>query len=274
MSDFIQSLDIRWSNYLGCQPTQLREGGRHVVPQPEWRSEERLPWPLTRGPVCLFTAGAGWVLSVPDGMMGRARRLCAGTSFQDLTAEGDQVCQDWFDTLGTENERERPGVEAYRVMCELVGRASFRGWSHYIFAYADPSTREEGDDNRVAPITEDNRNVWRQWQEWPGPFCAPKFAASFEVADAFGLVLDDRLVSVAQVQAHHAEYAWEFGVDTLPEFRGRGFATVVLKCVTRYIVNRKHVPYHYADAYNRASLRLPHKLGYRPYGEGLVAHPD
>jgi RimJ/RimL family protein N-acetyltransferase len=157
-------------------------------------------------------------------------------------------------------------------MCELVGRAPLRRWSHYTLAYANPSSVGEASE-AVTLITEGNCEVWRQWQEWPGPFCSPGIAASFDVTDTFGLVRDGRLVSVAQIQAHHDEYAWEFGIDTLPEFRGRGFATTVMQSVTAYIVSRDHVPYHYSDAYNKASLRLPHKLGYDRYADILVAHP-
>lgn len=87
-----------------------------------------------------------------------------------------------------------------------------------------------------------------------------------------GYVLDGRLVSVGQVQAHHDEYAWEFGVDTLPEFRRRGFATAVLKSVIAYVIAKGHVPYHYADIYNKPSLRLPQKLGCSTYCEVLVGH--
>ncbi|MAF11457.1 hypothetical protein CMK11_13485 [Candidatus Poribacteria bacterium] len=272
MSDFIQSLDARWSAYLGCQPEQLRDGRRHVIARPEWRSEERLPWPLTRGSVCLFTTGTGWVLSVPHEQVARAGRLCGDHSFEELIAEGDRISQDWFDRLGAEDECERPGPDAYRIMSELVGPEPLRGWSHYVFSYADPSSWTQEVAGEVARIAEDDPDIWAQWQAWPGAFCSPKFTANLEVTDAFGYVRDGRLVSVGQIQAHHAEYAWEFGVDTLPEFRGRGYATAVLRSVTAHIIGRGHVPYHYADAYNRASLRLPAKLGYHRYAEGFFAH--
>ena len=277
MHRFVCTLDVRWASYLGCRPENLHDGGRHIVAQPEWppaecRSVERLPWPLTRGPLCLFTKGAGWVLSAPRDMGERARRLCGGRSFQELVAQGDQSSRNWFDGRESAGAPERPGAEAYPEMRALVSPVTVRGWSHYVFSYADPATWRGAPDDHVTHIEQSDPDVWSQWQAWPGPCCNPKVAETFGVADAYGYLIDGQLVSVSQIQAHHAEHAWEYSVDTLPASRGRGYATAVCRAATMQIVGQGHVPYHYADVYNMASLRLPAKLGYVRYGEALVAH--
>ena len=267
-----ETLDAKWAAYLGCKPAQLRDGARHVVARPDWRSTERRPWPLTRGPICLFTAGQGWVLSVPHDLTDKAHALCGELSFGELVGEGDRLQQDWFDKLGTERTVERPSAEAYPAMHKLAESFRLRGWSHYVFSYANPASWKPQPDRHVCIITEGKLNLWDQWQQWPGPMCSPEHCDHLKIADAFGYVLDGHLVSVGQIEAYESEYAWEYGVDTLPEFRVRGFATAVLVAVTACIIQRKHVPYHYTDCYNRPSMRLPVKLGYFRYAEGLFSH--
>ena len=51
----------------------------------------------------------------------------------------------------------------------------------------------------------------------------PKLRDQFDITDAFGYVLAGKLVSAAQVEADSKDFAWEYGVDTLPSFRNRGF---------------------------------------------------
>jgi RimJ/RimL family protein N-acetyltransferase len=195
-----------------------------------------------------------------------------GYSFTDLTREGDRAGQEWFEKMGTPQEPERPGVEAYELLSRLVDGYSLRGWSHYVFSYADPARWNATMDSHVGRVTEDRRDIWEQWQRWPGPFCRPAFSQWFEITDAFGYVLEGKLVSAAQLLAHSNEFAWEFGIDTLSEFRRRGFAGAVVNTVTTHIIDRGRVPYYYADAYNKASLHVIRKSGYFHYGDGVVAH--
>ena len=211
-------------------------------------------------------------MSLPGDLVAAARAQCAGLSFREIVSGGDRLQQAWFDRRGTEAASERPGPDAYAVLHKLAPGFSLRGWSHYIFSYADPASWQPRLDDHVCFLSEEQREVWAQWQRWPGPMCCPGHADRFDVVDAFGYVLDGRLVSVGQIEAHLDEDAWEYGVDTLPAFRCRGFATAVLHAVTAHILRQGRIPYHYADAYNRPSLRLPAKLGYVRYGEGLFSH--
>lgn len=209
-------------------------------------------------------------MSLPEDALASAGSLCAGQSFGDLVAEGDRLQQQWYDHMQRTGQRAGDrGDQGYRVMNRVAESLDVRGWSHYILWYCDPGGWTAEADEHVRAITEDDRQLWRQWQSWPGPMVGPGVKERFEIADAFGYVLDGRLVSAAQVEASSREFAWEYGVDTLPEFRGRGFATAVLNRVTSLIMERGRIAWHYCDHYNRPSRRLPEKLGCYRYGEGL-----
>lgn len=270
MSDLVAYLDSRWAFYLGCSQRQLRDGGKHVVARPDGASEEASPWPLRRGPICMFPTGKGWVMSVPGHLLDLARSLCVRATFGELVSAGDRLQQAWFDRMEATGRRSASrGDQGYETMNRVAESLHLRGWSHYILSYCDPASWAPRLDRHVRPITEDQHDLWRQWQTWPGPMVGPRIAEQFEIADAFGYVLDGRLVSAAQLEASEKEFAWEYGVDTLPEFRGRGFATAVLNSVAAFIIERGRIPWHYCDHYNRPSRRLPQKLRYFRYGEGL-----
>lgn len=266
-------LDAHWAVHLGCTSHQLRDGGHHVVGQSLETDGTPPPWPLRRGPVAIMTTGTGWVLSVPANMIDRAASLCRSLTFNQLVAEGDRQSQQWFDGGAHDNSNMKRAESdaAYGVMNDLVSGIPLRGWSHYVLSYADAPTTKTERDPHVQRITPDQPDVWDPFQKWPGPMCGSHITRHFPISDAFGYLLDGKLVSVAQLEARPEELEWEYGVDTLPEHRGHGYATDVLKAVTEHIAEKGHIPWHYTDHYNRSSRRLPKKLGYFQYGEGLFS---
>jgi len=272
MSELILSLDSLWAFYLGCSERQLRDRGKHIVARPDRAFGQGSPWPLRHGPISVFTMGKGWVMSLPEHLLEVAHSLCIDYSFQELVAGGDRLQQAWYDQMQTTGRRgPSRGDHGYRVMNRVAESLQLRGWSHYILSYCNPTSWAAKRDEHVRRIAEDDLELWRQWQSWPAPMVGPRIAERFEIADAFGYVVEGKLVSAAQLEANSEEFAWEYGVDTLPEFRGRGFATAVLNRVTEFIIEQGRVPWHYCDPYNRASMRLPEKLGYFRYGEGLFS---
>ena len=272
MTDLVARLDCHWASSLGCSERRLRDGRRHVVSRPVAASQGS-PWPVRDGSVCLFTTGRGWVLSVPDDLVGMARPLCLKHAFADLVRDGDRLAQAWFDRGETSEQRGADrGDEAYQVMNSLAASLRVRGWSHYIHWYCDSAPAKAGSDEHVRRITPDQPLLWSQWESWPGLMVGPRLHDRFEITDAFGYLLGGRLVSAAQLEASAADLAWEYGVETLPEFRGRGFATAVLEALTAFIIDEGRIAWHYCDHYNRPSRRLPEKLGYVRYAEGLFSH--
>jgi RimJ/RimL family protein N-acetyltransferase len=272
ITDLLTFLDSRWASYLGCSERQLRDGERHLVARPRRASDEGSPWPLRRGPISVFTTGPGWAMSVPENLLDLARSVSAAHTFGEFVADGDRLQQAWFDQMQATGSRSpHRGDRGYALMNRLAGSLQVRGWSHYLLSYCDPTSWAPKLDEHVQPITEDQPGLWQQWQRWPGPMVGPAISRQFEIADVFGYVLQGKLVSAAQLEAGPKDFAWEYGVDTLPEFRARGFATAVLNTVTAFIIERGRVPWHYCDHYNKASGRLPGKLGYFRYAEGLFA---
>jgi RimJ/RimL family protein N-acetyltransferase len=268
--NMIEFLDEKWAGFLDCTAGQLRDGKRHIMSRPRISSEQPSPWPLREGPIAVFTLGKGWVMSVPENLTGFARSLCIERSFDELLEDGDRLSQEWFDR-GADHSQDR-GDKGYRIMNCLAESFNLRGWSHYLMWYCDPKNPVPKLDDHVLKITPDLPHVWEQWQRWPGPMVGPVVCKHFPICDAFGYVLSGKLVSAAQLEAHPDEDAWEAGVDTLPRYRGRGFARQVLKTVTSFIISKGSIPWHYTDHYNRPSKRLPERLGYFKYAEGLFSH--
>ena len=268
----ISTLTTHWSHHLGCTPHQLTDGAQHIVVRPSAAYEPSSPWPLRRASVCLFTRGCGWVLSLPEPLIHTARSLCLNHPFEALVEEGDRRSQAWFDR-GETNDARGPdrGDESYRTMNRLTAALDLHGWSHYIHWYCDPATWTAEPDPSVRPITPSDPATWAQWQAWPGPMVGPKIADYYEIADAFGYIRNGTLVSAAQLEASRYDLAWEYGIDTLPQHRGKGFATTLLKTLTTHIIRQNRIPWHYCDHYNRPSRRLPEKLGYLRYAEGLFS---
>jgi RimJ/RimL family protein N-acetyltransferase len=263
-------LDEKWASFLGCSTSQLRDGKRYIVTRPKQASTRSSPWPLRDGPIALFTQGRGWVMSVPEKLAGIARSLCLGKFFTELLDDGDRLSQEWFDR-GADHSKDR-GDQGYHTMNRLAQDFNLRGWSHYLLWYCDPDTWSADTDDHVVKVTPDLPHIWEQWQRWPGPMVGPVVCENFPICDAFGYVQENKLVSAAQLEANPDEEAWEAGVDTLPEYRGKGYATQVLKTVTSFIISKGKIPWHYTDHYNRPSRRLPDRLGYFRYAEGLFSH--
>ena len=268
--DIIAFLDSRWAHFLGCSPGELRDGKRHIVTRLQAASARKSPWPLREGPIAVFTTGKGWLMSVPENLTGIARSLCIRKSFEQLLDDGDRLSQAWFDR-GADHSQDR-GDRGYRIMNRLAASLNLRGWSHYLIYYCDPDSWSSESDEQVVRITPDLPHIWKQWERWPGPMVGPVVCDHFPICDAFGYVLDGKLVSAAQLEAHPDEDAWEAGVDTLPGYRGRGYARQVLKTTTSFIISKGSIPWHYTDHYNRPSRRLPERLGYFRYAEGLFSH--
>lgn len=78
-------------------------------------------------------------------------------------------------------------------------------------------------------------------------------------------------VSVCRSVRVHA--AHEAGVETVPAWRGRGLAPVVVTAWANAVEELGRVPLYTASAENRPSLRLAEKCGFLPYGEAVAFHP-
>ena len=96
---------------------------------------------------------------------------------------------------------------------------------------------------------------------------------SLQDGTVFGVVKDGKLVSLASVVPTPAatsrfSLSWP-GVETLPEYRRRGYAKAVVSGVTETLLSRDVTPVYSCSVANIASASTARGLGYRLYGEKL-----
>ncbi|MGE5334626.1 MAG: GNAT family N-acetyltransferase [Nitrososphaerota archaeon] len=90
------------------------------------------------------------------------------------------------------------------------------------------------------------------------PRCAP----------CMGVVVDGQLVSVAHSSRRTAA-ACALGINTIPEARRQGYATIAVRAWTQAILREGLTPIYSAFAYNTASLRLAAATGYVSVSESV-----
>jgi predicted GNAT family acetyltransferase len=90
---------------------------------------------------------------------------------------------------------------------------------------------------------------------------------------AFGVVVDGKLVSLASVvptpeATSNYRLAWP-GVETVPEYRRRGYGKAVVSAVTETLLSRDITPVYSCSVTNIASAKTAKSVGYQLYGEKL-----
>jgi ribosomal protein S18 acetylase RimI-like enzyme len=93
----------------------------------------------------------------------------------------------------------------------------------------------------------------------PGPW-APE---TWRLGGYRGILVDGRLVAMAGERMHPDGHAEISAVCTEPEFRGRGFATRIMRAVAAGIVARGEVPFLHVSQEKPATVALYEHLGFR-----------
>lgn len=268
LNQTVAFLDECWAASLGCSVTKLRDDERHIVSTPQSIGDVKRPYPLRPDSISLVTYGKGWVLLVPSELLEQAKVLCLEMSFSDISEESDRLQEEWF-ARGAKDE-ERPTLRdaaTYGPLARLAESLDVRDWSHYFHWYCDASSwNDKPIDKHGRLIREDDPQIWEQWLKWRLPRKHSEFSY------AFGYILEGQLVSAAHLFTDSEDFTWEFGINTLPEFRCRGFATEACRAATALILKHNRIPWYYYDHYNLPSSRIPQKLGYFLYMEGLFSH--
>ena len=83
-----------------------------------------------------------------------------------------------------------------------------------------------------------------------------------------GYFCDGKIVSICR--SVRKGYGHEAGIETLPEYRRRGYAEAVLKCWTTAVRQQGYIPLYSADVTNIASLQLARKSQYVLYASVFV----
>jgi len=85
----------------------------------------------------------------------------------------------------------------------------------------------------------------------------------------FAIVEDGRLASICY-SARNSHVAPEVGVDTIPAYRGRGYAASVTTAWARAVRAEGRIPLYSTSWENTASQSVARKLGLVMYGEDLA----
>ena len=149
-------------------------------------------------------------------------------------------------------------VDASRYAEILARRAPVAGtWAGPAFGFPD-SLAEAADGVRVG---QDNAHMLHQlMRPW-----IPDVSASQPM---FALVADGHAVAVC-CSVRRTSAAHEAGVETVPAYRGRGYAAQVVTAWARAVRNMGRVPLYSTSWQNEASLAVARKLGLVHFGSDL-----
>lgn len=81
----------------------------------------------------------------------------------------------------------------------------------------------------------------------------------------FGQIVDSNAVAWAAVKPL-SDIAWDISIQTLPEYRGRGFARSVASSAVKYIFENGKLATWGTDTTNTASLKTARSVGFQEYG--------
>lgn len=106
------------------------------------------------------------------------------------------------------------------------------------------------------------------------PECDPKCLArdirrNIRDGIAFGVFQEGELVSVSEAPGigHMQNSIEEVGVDTLPEYRRRGYGKAVISAMTKAILDIGRIPIYRCNSQNKASVRLAKAIGYEKHAD-------
>ncbi len=104
--------------------------------------------------------------------------------------------------------------------------------------------------------------------DWPLAY----FAQCVEKGFSFGVFEGRRLACATDApdMPHMAECVAEIGINTLPSFRGRGYASAASDAAARAIASSGRAPIWSCGQGNEASIRLALRVGFTPYARYLT----
>ena len=124
------------------------------------------------------------------------------------------------------------------------------------FAFYIPKT--DGFDDGVIEIDQNNKSCLQR--NFPYAYVHLNYLAPL-VAN----VVNGEAVAICRTVRRHS-LALECGVDTIAEFRGKGFGTEVARSWARKVWNINLIPCYSVHRENKASLAIVNKIGINRYG--------
>ncbi|CAN5233109.1 GNAT family N-acetyltransferase [soil metagenome] len=91
----------------------------------------------------------------------------------------------------------------------------------------------------------------------------PSHASTHELGRFVGIRVDGRLVAMAGERMRLAGHIEVSGVCTHPDFRGRGYAAILMRHVAMRIITEGDFPFLHSYASNTGAIMLYEKLGFK-----------
>lgn len=252
MTDPIIRLDNFHTQAMGYPLSQAEPGEIHVV-----TSERRLQREEGYGLVFAF-----WMLFSYD--------RCVISVRPDLKESIEKIVRDASDAkkLFTAEYKTRIDETCRSILPgNIAGRLrQSQSYGFYVNKehfrpFAVPGCRRLTEDDRELIQVMAGSNIY---------FCPEE---SLQDGTAFGVIKDGKLVSFASVvptpeATSRYGLSWP-GVETLPEYRRRGYAKAVVSGVTETLLARGIIPAYSCSVTNIASANTAQSVGYQLYGERL-----
>ncbi len=221
---------------IGCAPAGFSTDSLTVVEAPAAASDRY----LSRA----FTFGQGTVLSVRPALLEWAGRNAPEVHYETLS----------FPFLtDLVREAHRMGFESH-----------LRGQGYGFVLESEPAPGEPPDGFRVIELPRDQARALRL----AGRFSVPldgtdsddpeNVRATLALTDPSG---EPRAIATVWDRSFERS---EVGVEVERDFRARGFAPVVVRAATAWIVGSGRTPFYRCDASNVRSIRTAVSSGYRP----------
>jgi hypothetical protein len=229
----VRVLDRYSEQVLGCPPLLARAGGLHLLVV----ASRGLPiWHGFTMPIVVLNLLTGAVVACRPDLVERLRS-----------------------ELGSDVDLQSVDLAAFRRLWRAVQRCTpnaftlagdFRAADDSTFSPSRSSTRAE----LIAP---DDTAALHLRTRFDGPI--------FGVRGPHG-----RLVSWAALKLK-SEAVWEIAVETMADYRGRGYARDVVSAATAHTLEQQRVPIYIHDHDNATSAFVARHVGYQRYAEIILS---
>lgn len=234
-------IDAFWSKMLNFLIRELSKREIRIV-----GVDRRINVP-PRWPLMAMKAYGGCVIPIEREKVNEARNIFEGFHAEEV-----------FTDKGIERIRTLFGVSRDRIA----------HWLHLYCDEEDFKPHEKKNARRLMPYGRD-KEICEEWRsKYPraiGPY-------SYQYANpiSYGIVVNGELASISMVWRYNLPF-WEIGVETAPDYRGRGYAKSVASVATKRVFAGGKIPWYYLDIKptNVASLKVAKSLGYFEHSETL-----
>ena len=141
-------------------------------------------------------------------------------------------------------------------VCDAIEHAltpivDVRYWFRGCRLYCAPETFRDQATGNVQDVTYQDSISEALHAKWDGP--------------VFGQIIDGKAVSRAAIKPL-SDIAWDLSIQTLPEYRGWGYAKSVVSVAVKYIFENGKLAAWGTDRTNAASLNTAYSFGFQDYG--------